>query len=234
MEIENKSKEEHIQEAREFFEDLKNGTALKAKRTDTSVWFIEENLKKAGVGIEALYPEGEKSKKEIKSELKEAVKNGFIREARQQFERLKQPGEGSATLISRAIERNLLYAGVGVKALDPEGKKPSKEIKKEISEYIKAGLIEESKEFIGDIKKDKNAEDYFGVSAEAKITRHRIEDAEKHASSKEQKKDFAEVREILKDIENMARDMHKASKEDAVETAPKSPTNGRNGAFSRG
>ncbi|MEQ1789858.1 MAG: hypothetical protein ABL857_05380, partial [Rickettsiales bacterium] len=119
---------------------------------DGSVVRIEDNLKAAGVGFEALDKEGKKSANDMRKEV-------HIRAAKNYFEDLKS-GNGSVEII----KDHLKEAGVGFEALDKEGKKSTVQINGELEKYTKNSYLKNAQETLKTLGSDPNP-DHRSASA---------------------------------------------------------------------
>jgi len=123
----------YIDEARDAFDDI--ATSITPYNT---ISYMEDILNHAGVGYEALDPAWKKSAEEMKAEVEKRNLKGYIVEARYRFDGLREFGDPRRTL--HVIKDRLKSAGVGIAALDPEGKKTAKEMAIILSKRLKKAL----------------------------------------------------------------------------------------------
>ena len=132
---------EAIKQARKEFSNLEQMGSV----ADSVVINIENDLKRAEVGYEALDPEGKKSADDMRQEVEAKVKTANIDAAREGFSKLEQMGSVADTAVGN-IETNLKRAEVGYDALDPEGKKSADDMRQEVEAKVKTANIDAARE----------------------------------------------------------------------------------------
>ena len=117
------ARDAYIRVARKEFNALKNdGHPI---NPDYSRQIIDKNLKAANVGLEAIFGSG-KDPGKMAAELDNAVRDAHIKTARYEFNNLRNSLSVSHSIES--LNSHLKAAGVGLEALDPEGKKSAEEM----------------------------------------------------------------------------------------------------------